>query len=504
MRFTELRALTKVISSSIPDNNLNHPHSSNIYCRFYTLLLDEKKSEEIVIKELYPEKNKRNQYRMLKKRYWDKICSKLLIVEFSILNNSSIKKRIRTQLSKIYTISIILIESGQRSLAIKLLENNINTALKHGDSEFSFLMLNELRNHYSLFSSSSKLYKFYSKKFEEIKVTWNTHLTIEDIFIRLNYIIINSKNYSIHSQEILDIESKLKKNENHQIIESSYQINSNLLGSYYLIHLIKKDLKSQLKICNKAILYFTKHLNFSAHGLFTFTQNKGVTLIGLKRYDEALNCFKYCLELVPIKRMISWHNSQNYIFNIHVINEDYISAFKLISDITTNKSFKTLIETSREPWYPKEAFVHFLIKTGKINPENYPQYKLRPFRLNRFLNEVPRHSKDKKGLNITVLVIQMLFLLVYQKHDKVIDKLDTLRQYQYKYLQGDDFVRSSNFIKMLIAIPECNYEKKDIEKKVIKNLQLLKDNPHDYSEKSLSIEIIPYEQLWEELLTVIE
>ena len=127
--------------------------------------------------------------------------------------------------------------------------------------------------------------------------------------------------------------------------------------------------------------------------------------------------------------------------------------------------------------------------------------KLRTFRLNRFKNEVIRFSKDKRGLNITINIIEFLFLLVDGKHDKMLDKLQSLKQYNYKYLKQEQFIRPNTFIKMLLQIPKGKFEASLIREKANKYDKILEDNPMDYSEHAISIEIIPYEILWEEILT---
>lgn len=55
--------------------------------------------------------------------------------------------------------------------------------------------------------------------------------------------------------------------------------------------------------------------------------------------------------------------------------------------------------------------------------------KLRPFSLTRFLNDVSKFSKDKGELNISILIVQFLFLLVDRKYSKLIDRLDAIKQY---------------------------------------------------------------------------
>jgi hypothetical protein len=56
---------------------------------------------------------------------------------------------------------------------------------------------------------------------------------------------------------------------------------------------------------------------------------------------------------------------------------------------------------------------------------------------------------------------------------------------------------------MLLKIPACNYDLSTIIKKTRYLQQKLLSTPLDFSEQAMSIEIIPYEQLWEEVLELL-
>ena len=166
-----------------------------------------------------------------------------------------------------------------------------------------------------------------------------------------------------------------------------------------------------------------------------------------------------------------------------------------MGEVIENNKFKSLPELYKQPWYLKEAFCHFLFRIGKIDEDVISNSKMRQFRISRFMNEVSEFSKDKRGLNITINIIQMIFLIVDNEYDKVLDKLAALKQYNFRYLKRPEYIRSSTFIKMLLKIPECNYDPEIIGIKTINLQNILKDNPLDFSEKSMSIEILPYETL---------
>jgi hypothetical protein len=90
-----------------------------------------------------------------------------------------------------------------------------------------------------------------------------------------------------------------------------------------------------------------------------------------------------------------------------------------------------------------------------------------------------------------------------KKYTQVIDRIDTLTQYTYRYLRKDETFRSNCFIKMLLLATKADFHPirtqaytADLRKK-LNSSDLVTD------EKSTQIEIIPYDYLWELILEML-
>jgi hypothetical protein len=146
-------------------------------------------------------------------------------------------------------------------------------------------------------------------------------------------------------------------------------------------------------------------------------------------------------------------------------------------------------------WKINEAFINYLSLTGKLASSNK-----KSFRLGKFLNEVPIYSKDKRGSNITILILQVLFLLEDRKYDTLIDRTDALKIYTQRYLKGDGTYRSNCFINMLLCLPACSFQRERVEEKARKYLDKLHAMPIEKARQSAELEVMPYEMLWEFVL----
>ena len=185
-----------------------------------------------------------------------------------------------------------------------------------------------------------------------------------------------------YEEEINNIINELKNYD-------SYHTKFYAFNAAYYIALIKKDINLQLGISDDALDYFkTKIKSFGAGGLFSFEQKKGIALLGLQQYDLAILIFERCLSYLKVSGTVTWQYTYNYLCMTHFLKTDYQSAYEAVSKVTDHKKFKSLPDRFREPWYVKEAFIHWLIQKGKFNPDLSNTKSLRSFRLTRFMNEV--------------------------------------------------------------------------------------------------------------------
>ena len=97
-----------------------------------------------------------------------------------------------------------------------------------------------------------------------------------------------------------------------------------------------------------------------------------------------------------------------------------------------------------------------------------------------------------------------LFLLLDNKYSQIIDRVDSLTQYTYRYLHKDETFRSNCFIKMLLLMVKADFHPirtktytTDLKKK-LDSSHLITD------ERSTQVEIIPYDYLWELIIELLE
>jgi hypothetical protein len=498
MKFEIIRTLTIVLKNS--GLNIAKYKSRIKISKLYNLIVEGETDEDEIKRKIYPNIEKQEQFRVLKKRYFEFLVDKFLLTEFRDKDFSSKTEFNSYLILKTLLISFWTIRRKSFNTYISILEELYLKAKPLGQIEVDIFLIQELRHGYGLFISNENKFELYSQRFNEISEQYQSFLIIKAIYTDLARVIIKPDKRRISKKELRSLELRFLSVE--PFIKSSqyYFIRFYYHNSKYMIHLIKNEHNVLIPICNDALSFFNKKRAQNPLPVYQFHQNRGIAFLLVKDYNHALADFIKCLEFKPRVGTTSWQFTYSYIFHTQILKQDYQKAYEILAMVINHYSFKNLDISFREPWYLKEAFIHFLIKTEKVIPENSPDVRIRNFRLTRFMNEVTVYSKDKTGFNITINIIQMLFLLIGEQYDQILNKLESLKQYNYKYLKKPEFQRSSSFIKMLLKIPEGDYSADLIKQKSSKFYQELLDNPSDYSEHAISLEIIPYEQLWEEIL----
>ena len=459
------------------------------------------KSDTDAIDDLYQETNNNTSYRKLKSRLKGKLINEILLLDFESKKPTPYQKNLHKSL-KTYASAKILLDIGLRNNSIELMEVLLRASLKYDNTEMSLMILKDLKMHYGLYLHNKNKYEKYSKLYNETKAIYNYRETAEHLYTELGF-LLQSKKSTIYNKEIELLEVKSKKLNKKIKNLDSYYLKFYAYNASYFLSMIKKDFHSQYEISEKAINYFSLKNNFKKTATFSFLQKKGIALLALKKTKEAYSIFLSCLKFRLKEGGLAWQSIHNYLFICNVLRNDYDQCYEIISKVMNHENFDRILPMYRQHWYIKEAFMFILLKNGRVNLNSVNNKLLRQFRINRFLNEIPELSKDSKGYNITIHIIHMLFLIIEDKYDQALNKILSLKQYSYRHLRSQEYDRANCFIKMLLKIPACNYDLSPIIKKTRYLQQKLLSTPLDFSEQAMSIEIIPYEQLWEEVLELL-
>ena len=272
----------------------------------------------------------------------------------------------------------------------------------------------------------------------------------------------------------------------------SYKLAQYAHLSFIVEHEFRKDYKSITISCRNAIEYFNQKEYPTSILIINRFQNKLLAAyIPLKRFEEGKTIAEKIIPSLD-NGAINWFIAMDNYFLLSLHTGNYKKAIEIYEEAVSNKRFKNLQQDYHELWRVYEAYLEYLRAIGELTTTSQ-----KPFRVGRFINEVPIFSKDKKGVNVAIIIIQILFLITQGKEPKVIDKVDALRMYVHTHLRNDESLRSNCFIKMLMGMVKSNFHKNGTIRRTKDLHQKLLSTPILEKSHSQFVEIIPYEQLWE-------
>lgn len=392
---------------------------------------------------------------------------------------------------------IIKILSGQNAntaamgLAVKLLKQ----VQKY---EFTLLTMDiaaYLAYQYGLRESNDKKFREANDLYTKGRILYDAECLAEQLYTELMVKVVNNRSVN---QEVAQLASRYYARIEEQMKEyHSYRLH--LYGQ--MISLMRYSTINQydavLPICEKAIAYFEQKPYEARIPLQMFSYQKMICHIQLRSFDEGKKVANYCLSLIE-EGNFNWFKYMELYLQLAFYTQEYGHGVEVIKKAISHPRFQFLPENTKELWRIYESFAYFLTKTNQIQGG-----QLGKFKLNKFMNETPIFSKDKSGMNIAIIVVRLLFLLAEKSYKQILDEVEAIEQYCYRYLTTKNTVRSASFIKMLLQIPHGQFDASLVSKKAAKYRKVLDDYPLQVANQTHEVEVIPYEELWEMVLPLL-
>lgn len=474
----------------------NNPNSMSKMDVFYRALAEGKyESEEEAAEDLYSAGPDHGAYRKLKERVEERLVNTLFFID---LNQPNFTEYQRAYYScyKAATATKILLGKHARSPAIKLAEKTLKYAMKFELTDIILLLAKVLRLHYGTIVGNKKKFEHYNKIVLQYTSLFNAELLAEEYYTQ---VVVNFVSSTATKPEVINL-SKEFSAELKTLTSKAKSYRFNLL--YFSLNAIRFELANNysntIEVCKEALVFFEQKKHLATNNAkFNFLLKILSAQIYLKQFDELESSIDQCISLVPAGS-VNWYMVYDWFMIYLFHSRQFDRAASVYKDVEKDSKFKSQYKRISENWIIHEAFLQYFKLINKIKSED--QNVKQKFRISKFLNEVPTFSKDKRGTNITIIILQILFLLQQKKYGVIINRMESLRTYSYRYLRQDNTFRSNCFIKMLLCLPASSFHKKAVLRKADKYWKKLQSVPLEKANQSSDLEIVPYEMLWEFVL----
>ncbi|PHI21315.1 hypothetical protein CEQ90_02640 [Lewinellaceae bacterium SD302] len=394
--------------------------------------------------------------------------------------------------NRLLSMGSILMYKGATKIAVELLEQAFSIADRFNIVVQASESSSELMRLYSQNLHDRKKFTYYKEQAEHYQELRHAIFLVEkELTTVRNMVQLNEDNQQIHdyAQEQSDRYAYLLgKFEDVRIYASYYYMKVTGFFAGY-------DYESAAEASLTAIAFFDGKGLGQSQQAQVFRSTLITSYVQLGEYEKGSALLNETMKMVSRKSM-NYYKMIEHGMLLSMRTGHYQAAYDWFARVDQEEMQKTLSESYAEFFQLYRGYLYFLgmLDRVDIDPEDK---NFRNFRVGKFMNETVNYSKDKRTMNVHLLIIQMLSYTVQEQYNRAIDRVEAIQKYCGRHLRRNDAFRSNCFLKMLLELPINGFHRAAVERKVVKWQKKMEEVPFDIVSQSHEMEIIPYEVLWE-------
>ena len=482
---------------------LNNKDSTSQHTQLYRAILDGKVStDDDAAKFLFsPAAKKGDQkYRNFKTEFKKRLLNTMLFIDPSHEDFDKYQQVFYEIHREWMTIKAIY-ASNMSDLTNPLAEQLLNIVMKHDYTEIVLPLIGNIKFGIAM-TGNKKRYAEYQQLHNHYIELWLWEIKAKEYadILRMEYV------KSAEHKPFMSDTAKGYFEELKPAMEKYDAVGLHTYGRVVEIYIYStvSDYENVLDVVERALAFF-RSKSFEISGVISlFQHQKMIALMMLKRYTESEKMIEETLSS-RVKGSFNWFTAQEsrafLLFKMHRFTEGYA----LYTSITTMAEFKALPEGMvKEMWVLFNAYFHVLQHLGKMPLSTFEE-KDKVFKIPKFLNNVSTFCKDKKGMNIVILSVEMSFLVATKQYTDLIKRLESIEKYFDRYAKKDDpYYRFHQFGSLLLEIPKSNFNRILTKKNTVELLENLQSVAFDPVTSVYRGEVMNVEEIWDWLLETLK
>jgi hypothetical protein len=493
-----IRLVTKKRVKKVELFDENSRNKTSNYFKLFDGIHSQKyNSDADAAKDIYSCDPSEKKYLILKTRLKQKLLNTLFFLDFEDDNVPQFQSALYDCNKALYCAKVLLM-NGSKKIAIPAVEKTLRRAQEFHLTDIELECAKILRSHYS----GSNQYKEFLL-YKDIADQTEQRLHAENLSER-------------YYQELVAMYAKSKANRSkvRRLAEKYYKVlhedfkkyNSVKLSLNYfkiktMFHQFSDDYTSAIEATEAAENFVKNNPKFHpASRLEDLAIQKMNFYLHLKNFEAGENFVKKSQVLFE-ESSNNWYTFQEYYFLLSMHTGQYMKAAEIFHHVVEQSNFRLLSEVKKERWKTFQAYLHYIYKTQKLR-EIRPviQNAKTNFRLNDYLNEKPDFAKERRGLNIATLTVQILFYLEKLEVDKTKECVMAIEKYCRRYPKKDIHFRSECFIGMLVNMSKEGFRFYQTRKASEKLYEEMVSVHMEYHGGNRALEVLPYEVMWDIVL----
>lgn len=501
-----LEELVRIISpQKIAKVSVMHRHlpaTSKLMQLYKGISQKEFDSDESAALTLYGTTDTGSKYSKIKYELRERLINTIHLIPLVDHNDSEISRAYFRYYSRLTTARFLMV-LGASQAGINLLQKIL---VKAQEFEFTDVIIEAarlLRAYHGSNTGNAAALMEYTQVIQKYLRLYQNELVGEELYYDLLSQYVQDKSTKIH----LAVLAEQYLNQ----LQPALQEDSSLLFifRYRMIELMsvmcKQDYSATIDICKTAVKELSSRSFYYPQHLLLFYFQWISCCIQLRRREEGFQIIETALQLLKPKTF-NWYRAKSLEMQLCLYHREYQHAFDIYTDCANPQHLKYIPAAMQEEWLIYSAYLHLLLEAGllQLTEKEISRSLGKKFRLQKFLNETIVYTRDKKGVNVAILIVEIMFLFLQRQVDQLINRSEALEKYMQRYLHNEGCARSKQFLKLILLTIQNDFSRKKLGLEYEKHLAELKSFQHDTLSKNHAQEIIPYEHLWEIIYATLE
>ncbi len=509
MKTEEIRDLMRFLKRYYSDEHpaldlLNlHNDPSNYGEFFRNLVSTPSKKDEEIAKKIYKDTYPKTRYKKLKSTFTSRALNTITFLDIESSKLSGLMKAIYRSYKNLFFISTLL-RLGSRGAAISLARKTLVLSERYELHHVSVELLEQLRTH-AMLNGQKTDFKKYAKGLEYAMGALESESKVRTLVQEME----------IHSAKSTYIDEKLatKAYAVLEIIKAELNKHDTYLNRLSLFRL--QNMYSQyagspsesIKACNAALAYLLikPHMTpDSRTGEFLLYKLENYMLLQDDDHatEQILECAAYISEGTNL-----WFNFREFHFLLLMHTENFQDADRIYFQVTNHDRFAAQSDHIRERWDISKLYLDYFRSSEKRMAAIGAlkrSYLLRQSRYAERVKIFPTYTKDKRGMNVAMLMLNILLLLEGNKNDLVLAQAEALKTYRFTHLKPTNSHQSAILFRLVKLMVKYEFQYDIIIKKAKSLEEQLRNTKPSIGELKEAVLIMPPMLMWQRMKAALE
>lgn len=485
-----MKELTAIVSrSKIRKVELLHDEESDsMLLRLYNGLVEDAFGSDEEAKVFLYGDSKAPAYRKLKSSLKERLYNHLFFLDTKQPSYND-RQRAYYEGFRYWAAAKILLGKNARKAGIELAEKLFKEARAYEFTELALDISHTLRLHYGSRMGDAKRFAEYNALYHHYEQLYRLENAAEEYHTRIMLDFVQSKSAKEEkSAQALEFFTLLHP---HLAEHDSYLLHFYAYLIEMAIYTAINDYRGALAVSHRMVTFFEAKPYTASTPLQVGYYQQFVCYLQLQDFAGGGLAAKRCKELV-VEGSFNWFKYQELYVLLCFRNGAYQVGLDTLFSVKAHPRFSFLDSHSQEYWRLIEAYFYHLYLNQEVD---WPEAEA--FRIGKFLNETPIYLKDKAGIHIPILIVQIAILLGQGQFAKVTERIGAIEKYCTRHLKKQEAtLRSYYFIRILLLIPDAGFHREAVVRKAESLWQKLQALPLADAGQSFQVELIPYETLW--------